>query len=99
MNRLKFPRVSFTSARLLNPLISILWITFPSCDRLKCNASSRNRLHVHSSSFVVQRLHPQEPRGPSQLFFDSQQLVVLGNSVGARSRAGLNLPHAGGYRK
>src|ERR1022692_902265 len=49
---------------------------------------------VSSSSFVVQRLHPQEPRCPAQLLFNPQQLVVLRNSVGARSRSRLDLPRA-----
>src|SRR5208337_4722347 len=49
--------------------------------------------------FILQRLHTQKPCRPAQLFFDPQQLVVLGNSVRPRSRAGLDLSHTSRYRK
>ena len=46
-------------------------------------------------AFVVQRFQPEEPRRVAQLFFDPQQLVVLGDAVGARCRTGLDLPSSG----
>src|SRR5215510_6382310 len=40
---------------------------------------------------IVQRAQAQKSRGISQLFLNSQKLVVFGNAIGARSRSGLDL--------
>jgi len=56
--------------------------------------SVENRHHAPlalSSPSIVQRLHSQKPRRAAQLFFNPQQLVVLGNPVGARGRSRLDL--------
>src|ERR1051326_4192995 len=37
-----------------------------------------------------------EARRGTQLFLNAQQLVVLGDAIGTRSRAGLDLPRSGG---
>ena len=35
-------------------------------------------------------------RGAAQVFFDAQQLIVFGDPIGARKRAGLDLAGVGG---
>ncbi len=41
----------------------------------------------------------QELRGLAEFFFDAEELVVLGDAVGAAGRAGLDLAGAGAYRE
>ena len=38
-----------------------------------------------------------EASGAAELFFDAQEVVVLGDALGARRRAGLDLAAAGGH--
>src|SRR6266702_173936 len=57
------------------------------------------RFSVASLAAEVQRLYAEEFGGLAELFFDAQKLVVLGDSVGAAGRAGLDLTGAGGYRE
>src|SRR5215469_16976608 len=45
---------------------------------------------------VVQAFETEERRAGAQLFFDTEELVVLCDAVGAAHRAGLDLAHAGG---
>src|SRR5258708_31143524 len=46
---------------------------------------------------VIQRLQSQEPRPIAQLRFNPQQRVVLGDAIGPRGGAGLDLACARGY--
>src|SRR5215469_1794465 len=48
---------------------------------------------------VVDPVQSQEARRVFQFFFNSDQLVVFGNAVGARSRAGLDLTCTGANRE
>src|ERR1035438_219236 len=38
----------------------------------------------HQFPVIIQSLQPEEPRGWAEFFFDAQQLVVLGDAIGAR---------------
>ena len=57
-----------------------------------CRAAAiRREASAHSDG-----VSPRKPRALSQLLFDPQELVVLGDSLAAGRRAGLYLPHPGG---
>ena len=45
------------------------------------------------------RLSAGEHGGRAQALFDAQQLVVLGDAIGAAGRAGLDLARVGGHRE
>src|SRR5437879_13838025 len=47
----------------------------------------------------AERRFAVEAGGGAQFFLDAQQLVVLGDAVGARSRAGLDLSRTGRNRQ
>src|ERR1051326_259032 len=48
-----------------------------------------------ANALIENRFSGEERRGP-HLFLNAQQLVVLGDAIGTRSRAGLDLPRSGG---
>ena len=50
-------------------------------------------------SCEVERLDAEEFGGLAELFLDAEELVVLGDAVGAAGRAGLDLAGAGGDRE
>jgi hypothetical protein len=52
---------------------------------------------VCESVLIVEAFDAEELSARAQLFFDAEELVVLGDAVGAADRAGLDLAYACGY--
>ena len=78
----------------------LCWVLFSYCEAALRADGRVARPHTSKShtslAFVVQGFQAQESCRWAQLFFDAQQLVVLGDAVGAGGGAGFDLAGAGG---
>src|SRR5215468_2328625 len=77
----------FTHAEKKFPVI------FPVIGKFGVHGMS-GTLPLRQLAMIVERPEAQEAGGASQLLFDAQQLVVLGDTVRARCRSGLYLSDA-----
>src|SRR5215472_16920490 len=93
------PKVSndWLSVRVASSSVEPIW-PFPSGSPASGGSVRLSHL-LPQLAVVVDPVQAQEARRVFQFFFNSDQLVVFGNAVGARSRAGLDLTCTGANRE
>src|SRR3984957_6852187 len=100
-NELKTQHITFSN-RNISPRVAIRNSRPPKLVRAPRCAPEFPHFRIsvfRLTSLQIQRFASQEPRASAQRFFDPQQLVVLRDAMGARSRPRLDLPGSHGHHK